>query len=46
MSAFEKFNKEIQEIEKEMGYIKNMDQIIDPVTKSIMTLKNDLPDFK
>lgn len=46
MSASEKFNKEIQDIEKEMGYVKKIDQIIDPISKKIVTIYNDLPNYK
>lgn len=46
ISAIDKFNKEIEQIEKETGYVKEMDQIVDSVSKSIIKVMNDLPDYK
>jgi tetratricopeptide (TPR) repeat protein len=47
VTAMEKFSKEIEEIEKEIGFnVKGMDQIIDNVTKTIIKVMNELPDYE
>jgi len=44
--SIEKFNKEIELIEKETGYVKEMDQIVDSTSKNIIKIMNDLPCYE